>query len=344
MQTITTIGLDIAKSVFQVHGVDAGGQVVIRRQLKRRYVLAFFEKLPPCLVGIEACASSHYWSRELQALGHTVRLMPPAYVKPYVKRQKKNDTTDAEAICEAVTRPNMRFVPTKTPAQQGCLMLHRARHLFIRQQTAVINSIRAYLAEFGIIAPVGRRGVEQLLDIVSDTADHRLPELARACLTALGGQLRALKAQILEFDRRIIAWHRSNATSKRLDAIPGVGPALATALVASIADPKAFRSARDFSAWVGLVPKQNSSGGKDRLGSISKQGDRYLRSLFTAGALAVIRYAKIHGTRHRPWLTALLARRPTKVAAIALANKLARMAWAMMARGERYKEPVSLTA
>ena len=231
MQSISTIGLDIAKSVFQVHGVDAVGQVVLRRQLKRRYVLAFFQRLPPCLVGIEACASSHHWSRELQELGHTVQLMPPAYVKPYVKRQK-NDTTDAEAICEAVTRPNMRFVPTKTVEQQSCLMLHRARHLFIRQQTAVINSIRAYLAEFGIVAPVGRRGVEQLLEVVADTADRRLPEVARACLAALGGQLRALKAQILEFDRRIMAWHRSNATSRRLDAIPGVGPALATALVA----------------------------------------------------------------------------------------------------------------
>ncbi|MCK1492464.1 IS110 family transposase [Bradyrhizobium sp. 180] len=332
MQSISTIGLDIAKSVFQVHGVDAAGQVVIRRQLKRRFVLSFFEKLPPCLVGIEACASSHYWSRELRALGHTVQLMPPAYVKPYVKRQK-NDATDAEAICEAVTRPNMRFVPTKTAEQQSCLMLHRVRHLFIRQQTAVINSIRAYLAEFGIVAPVGRRGVEQLLEVVADPAERRLPEVARACLAALGSQLRALKAQILEFDRRIIAWHRSNATSKRLDAIPSVGPALATALVASVADANAFRSGRDFSAWVGLVPKQNSSGGKDRLGSISKQGDRYLRSLFTAGALAVIRYAKIHGTGHRPWLTELLARRSTKVAAIALANKIARMAWAMMARG-----------
>ena len=343
MQTITTIGLDIAKSVFQVHGVDAQGGIVIRRQLKRRYVLAFFQKLPPCLVGIEACASSHYWSRELKVLGHTVRLMPPAYVKPYVKRQK-NDAADAEAICEAVTRVNMRFVATKTPEQQSCLMLHRTRHLFIRQQTSVINVIRAHFAELGIVAPVGRRGVEELLDVIADRGDKRVPEIARTCLIALGGQLRSLKAQILEFDRQIMAWHRSNETSLRLDAIPGVGPMLATALVAAIADPKVFRSGRNFSAWIGLVPKQHSSGGKDRLGSISKQGDRYLRSLFMAGALAVIRYAKINGTKHRPWLTALLARRPTKVAAIALANKIARMVWAMMARGERYKEPVALAA
>jgi transposase len=343
MQTITTIGLDIAKSVFQVHGVDAQGKAVIRRQLKRRAVLAFFEKLPPCLIGIEACASSHHWSRELKALGHTVRLMPPAYVKPYVKRQK-NDAADAEAICEAVTRSNMRFVPTKTVEQQSCLMLHRTRHLFIRQQTAVINSIRAHLAEFGIVAPVGRRGVEELLDVVADSNDDRLPEVARVCLAALGAQLRRLKEQILEFDRMIMAWHRSDETSRRLRYIPGVGPMLATALVASVADPKAFRSGRNFSAWIGLVPKQHSSGGKDRLGSISKQGDRYLRGLFVAGALSVIRYAKIRGTKHRPWLTALLARKPTKVAAIALANKLARMAWAMMARGERYRNPVALAA
>jgi transposase len=297
MQSITTIGLDVAKSVFQVHCVDAGGQVVMRRQLKRRYVLTFFEKLPPCLVGIEACASSHHWSRELAALGHTVRLMPPAYVKPYVKRHK-NDVTDAEAICEAVTRPNMRFVATKTSEQQSCLTLHRTRHLFIRQQTSVINAIRAHLAEFGIVAPAGRNGVERLLSVAADSNDKRLPELARACVAALGAQLQTLKAQILEFDRMIRAWHRSSEASRRLGDIPGIGPALATALVASIADAKAFRSGRNFSAWIGLVPKQNSSGGKDRFGNISKRGDRYLRSLF----------------------------------------------WAIMAKGERYKEPAALAA
>jgi transposase len=267
--------------------------------------------------------------------------MPPAYVKPYVKRQK-NDMADAEAICEAVARANMRFVPTKAPEQQSCLMLHRTRHLFIRQQTAVINSIRAHLAEFGIVAPVGRRGVTELLHVVADPSDKRMPEIARACIAALGTQLLRLKEQILEFDRMILAWHRSSQTSKRLHYIPGVGPMLATALVASVSDPRTFRSGRNFSAWIGLVPRQHSSGGKDRLGSISKQGDRYLRSLFVAGALAVIRYAKIHGTGHRPWLTTLLTRKPTKVAAIALANKIARMAWAMLAKGERYKEPIAL--
>src|SRR5436190_6185620 len=269
MQTITTIGFDIAKSVFQVHGVDSAGEVVIRRQLKRRYVLAFFQKLSPCLVGIEACASSHYWSRELQALGHSVRLMPPAYVKPYVKRQK-NDMADAEAICEAVTRANMRFVPTKTPEQQSCLMLHRTRHLFIRQQTAVINSIRAHLAEFGIVAPVGRKGVTELLHVFADPNDKRVPEVARACLAALGTQLLSLKEQILEFDRMIIAWHRSNQTSKRLHYIPGIGPMLATALVGSVANPGpsdqavtsrpglgSFRSSTQVAARSGLAESAN---------------------------------------------------------------------------------------
>ncbi len=341
MKTVTTIGLDIAKSVFQVHGVDAEGKVAVRKQLKRARVMPFFSKLEPCVVGIEACASSHYWARELTALGHEVKLMPPAYVKPYVKRQK-NDAADAEAICEAVQRPNMRFVPVKSPDQQSGLVLHRTRHLLIRQLTAVTNSIRAHLAEFGIVAPVGRRGVEVLIGLVTDGKDDRIPGLVRTCLAALSIQVQALKDQIRILDRRLVLWHRSNETCRRLDAIPGVGPALATALVASVADPKAFRSGRDFSAWIGLVPKQNSSGGRDKLGNITKAGDRYLRSLFCAGALAVIRYAKKHGTKHRPWLTSLLNRRPTKVAAIALANKLARMAWAIMAKGEPYKEPIAL--
>jgi transposase len=343
MEEITTVGLDIAKSVFQVHGIDAHGNVVLRRQLKRRQVVPFFKKLAPCLIGIEACATSHHWSRELQGLGHTVGLMPARYVKAYVKRSK-NDAADAEAICEAVTRPNMRFVATKTKDQQAGLMLHRTRQMFVRQQTALINAIRAHMAEFGIVAPVGRKGVETLLKVIADAKEEHVPEMARDCLAALGAQLHRIKEEVLKFDRMILAWHRSHETSRRLDAIPGVGPQLATALVASVSDPKDFRSARDFAAWIGLVPKQNSSGGKERLGGVTKQGDRYLRSLLTAGALAVIRYAKIHGTTHRPWLTALLARRPTKVAAIALANKIARMAWAMMARNERYKEPAALVA
>ena len=332
---------DIAKSVFQVHGVDATGQVVICRQLKRSSVLTFFQKLPSCLVGIEACASSHHWSRELQALGHTVRLMPPAYVKPYVKRQK-NDMADAEAICEAVARANMRFVPTKTPEQQSCLMLHRTRHLFIRQQTAVINSIRAHLAEFGIVAPVGRKGVTELLHIVADPATSGCQRLPACVLLRSAVSCSASSNKLWSS----IEWSRPGiGLTRRANAFitfPGEGPTPATALVASVADPSTFRSARNFSAWIGLVPKQYSSGGKERLGSISKQGDRYLRSLFVAGALAVIRYAKIHGTGHRPWLTALLARKPTKVAAIALANKIARMTWAMMAKGERYREPIAL--
>ncbi len=248
----------------------------------------------------------------------------------------------SEAICEAVQRPSMRFVPIKAPDQQAGLVLHRTRHLLVRQQTALINAIRAHLAEFGIVAPVGRNGVEQLISLINDRRDDRIPDLVRTCLTILHIQLQSLKDEIRVLDRRLNAWHRSSEPCRRLDAIPGVGPALATALVASVADPKAFRSGRDFSAWIGLVPKQNSSGGREKLGNITKAGERYLRSLFCAGALSVIRRAQTHGTKHRPWLRSLLERRPTKVAAIALANKLARMAWAIMAKGEPYRGPVAL--
>jgi transposase len=338
MNEVITIGLDLAKSVFQVHGVDASGKTVIRRQLRRGQVLPFFKKLPPCLVGIEACATSHYWTREITALGHDVRMMPARYVKPYVKRNK-NDAADAEAICEAVTRPSMRFVPVKTPAQQSILMLHRTRELFVRQRTALVNALRAHLAEFGIVAGVGRNGLEKLLEVIADEEDERVPPEARSCLLALRDQLALVKEQILEADRRILAWHRASELSRRLDDIPGVGPLIATALVASIPDPQAFRSGRDLSAWIGLVPKQNSTGGKERLGHISKAGNRYLRKLLVVGALSVIRRAKETGSTRRPWLVALMARRSTKVAAIALANKNARIAWAMMVRGTRYKEP-----
>lgn len=336
MEQISTIGLDIAKTVFQVHGISEGGAVVVRRQLRRRQVLAFFSKMPPCLVGMEACATAHHWAREIAKLGHEVRLMPARYVKPYVKRNK-NDAADAEAICEAVTRPTMRFVPIKTPEQQSVLMLHRTRALFVRQRTTLINAIRAHLAELGIVAGVGRNGVEKLLELIARSKDERIPPTARECLLALATQLELVKRQIQEADRRILAWHRSNELSKRLEAIPGVGPLIASALVASIPDPLAFRSGRDVSAWIGLVPKQNSTGGKEHLGSISKAGNRYLRSLLVVGALSVIRRAKQLGYTRHPWLVTLMERRPVKVAAIALANKIARIAWALMARNESYR-------
>jgi transposase len=328
MNEAITIGVDLAKSVFQVHGVDAEAGVVFRRQLRRGQVLPFFRKQAPCLVGMEACATSHHWAREIASLGHEVRLMPPRYVKPYVKRNK-NDMADAEAICEAVTRPTMRFVAIKSPEQQSVLMLHRTRELLVRQRTMLVNAIRAHMAEFGIVARAGLPQVRELLTVIADGDDSRLPPLARTCLESLAAQFMSLHLEIDVAERRIHAWHKSNEVSRRLETIPGIGPITATALAASITDPSVFRSGRELAAWIGLVPRQNSTGGKDRLGRISKQGDHYLRWLLVAGAMAVIRQASRRGTAN-PWL-----------AGVALANKIARIAWVLMRDGGTYRKPTA---
>ena len=341
MSEVSTIGLDIAKSVFQVHGVDVDGAVVICKRVSRAKVLEFFGRLKPCLVGIEACPSAHYWSRRLQGLGHTVRLMPPSYVKAYLKRGK-NDANDAAAICEAVTRPSMRFVPTKSEPQQSGLMLHRSRQLLVRQRTMLSNALRGHMVELGIISAKGRKGTAELIKIIN-ADDDRVPAAARVSLAVLARQYEAIAAEIGVIEKSIHAWHCSSEESRRLEEIPGIGPIVATALVAEVGDWKAFSSGRNLAAWIGLVPRQHSTGGKDRLGGISKQGNRYLRWLLVTGAMAVIRYARHHGTR-RLWLARLMERRALKVAAVALANKIARMAWAIMVRKERFEEAKLLPA
>jgi len=333
---ITTIGLDLAKSVFQVHGIDAAGQVVVCKSLRRMQMLPFFSKLRPCLIGIEACGTSHYWARKLIELGHEVRLMPPAYVKPYVKRGK-TDAADAEAVCEAVTRPTMRFVPVKSPEQQAALSIHRTRDLLVKQRTQLINMLRGLLAEFGVGIP---KGLERALLMARQVIDGKAPEVpieAARIATTLSQQALDIHARLCEIDRDLAIWLRGNDIARRLMTIPGIGPVGATALAASVTDPHQFRSGRQFAAWLGLTPLQKSSGGKERLGRISKMGDKYLRKLLIVGMTSLVRRAKYAPGKVDPRLADLLARKPTRVATVAMANKTARVIWAIMARGETYR-------
>jgi transposase len=334
---VSTIGLDLAKNVFQVHGVDAVGAVVARKALRRAQVLPFFAKLSPCLVGIEACGTSHHWARELTSLGHEVRLMPPAYVKPYVKRGK-NDAVDAEAICEAVTRPTMRFVAIKSREQQAALSLHRVRSLLIGQRTQLVNLMRSQLGEFGIAIPAGLgHALVRARQLVHGEAAFDLPVPAAEVIMLLATQALALHARLRELDLRIDAMQRSNEMARRLATIPGIGPVGATALAAAVADPHQFRSGRQFAAWLGLTPRQKSSGGKQHLGRITKMGDKYLRQLLVIGATSMIRRAKDRPDAVDPRLVALLARKPAKLVSVAMANKMARIAWAVMTRGQVYQ-------
>jgi len=333
---ITTIGLDLAKHVFQVHGVDATGAVGVRKALRRAQVLPFFAKLPPCLVGIEACGTSHYWARELIRLGHEVRLMPPAYVKPYVKRGK-TDAADAEAICEAVTRPTMRFVAVKSREQQAALSMHRARNLLVKQRTQLVNMMRGLLAEFGIDIPEGLERALLMARQVVEGATPDVPEAAVKIVGMLSQQALDTHAQLREIDRALLALQRTDDMARRLATIPGIGPVGATALAASITAPGQFRSGRQFAAWLGLTPLQDSSGGKEKLGRITKMGDKYLRKLLVVGATSLVRRARQKPETMDPRFVALLARKPVRVATVAMANKMARIAWAVMTRGEVYK-------
>ena len=336
MTKITTVGLDLAKTVFQVHGADQDGRPVVRKKLRRVQLIPFFTKLAPCLIGLEACAGAHYWARELQSLGHEVRLIPPQYVKPFVKTNK-NDAADAEAICEALTRPTMRFVAVKSAGQQSVLMLHRSRDLLVRQRTMLINALRGHCGEFGVVAAQGITKIEALFALIEDTDDSRLPSVARDALGCLVEQLRSAQARIKELEASLTSWHRSNEASLRLATIPGVGVITATALVATIGDASQFHSGRQLAAWLGLVPRQYSSGGKERLGRISKHGDGYLRRLLVHGARADLRWSRHRKGQRSQWQASLLARRPTNVVLVAMANKTARVVWAMLSRGETFR-------
>jgi transposase len=338
---ISTIGLDLAKSVFQVHAVDETGKAVLKKTLRRSQLLPFFSKLSPCLVGMEACGTSHHWAREIAALGHEVKLMPPAYVKPYVKRGK-TDANDAEAICEAVTRPTMRFVAVKSTEQQAALALHRTRNLLVKQRTQLVNMVRGVLAEFGVETP---RGLHHALALCAkltagDTA--AVPRLAQRVVAGLACQIEALQAQLTTVEKEILAWHRSSEVSQRLATIPGIGVISATALAASVTDPQQFRSGREFAAWLGLTPLQNSSGGKERMGRISKMGDKYLRRLLVVGMTSLVWRARVCPAAVDPRINDLIARKPVRVATVAMANRTARIIWAVMTRGETYRRPATL--
>lgn len=333
---ITTIGLDLAKNVFQVHGVDEQGKAVLRKQLRRNQVAAFFANLPPCLVGMEACGSAHHWARKIEQLGHTVKLMAPQFVKPYVKTNK-NDAADAEAICEAVSRPQMRFVPIKNAEQQAVLALHRARQAFVKARTAQANQIRGLLGEYGIIFPQGICHITKRLPAILEDGENELPGSFRALLARLGEHLKELDRQVGELEVQIHHWHRENEASRKLEQVPGIGPITASALVATIGDANSFKNGRQLAAWLGLVPRQHSSGGKSVLLGISKRGDSYLRTLLIHGARAVIRVAERKEGYAQSWLGQLLGRRQKNVAAVALANKNARIVWALLAHDRNYQ-------
>src|SRR4051794_229794 len=337
---ISTIGLDLAKSVFQVHAINDAGEVIVRKTLRRSQVLSFFAKLPPCLVGMEACGTSHHWAREILKLGHEVRLMPPAYVKPYVKRGK-TDANDAEAICEAVTRPTMRFVPVKSPEQQAALALHRTRDLLVKQRTQLVNMIRGVLAEFGIETARGLHHALALATRLMDGDAAEVPTLAQRVVASLAHQIGAVQEQLASLEKELVAWHRSSDLSQRL---PGVGVIAATALAASVSEPERFRSGRQFAASLGLTPLQQSSGGKEKMGRISKMGDRYLRRLLVVGMTSLVRRARTAPASVDPRIPAMLERRPARVVTVAAANRTARVAWAIMTKGGSYRKPAAAIA
>ncbi len=333
---ITTIGIDLAKNVVQVHGVDEQGKAVLKKQLRRHQVAPFFANLSACLVGMEACSSSHHWARQLERLGHQVKLMAPQFVKPYVKTNK-HDAADAEAICEAVSRPNMRFVPIKNGEQQAVLALHRARQGFVKARTAQANQIRGLLGEYGIVVPQGIVHIAKRLPAILEDGENDLPGSFRQLLARLGDHLKELDRQVGELEQQIQHWHRENEASRKLEQIPGIGPLSASALVATIGDAKQFENARQLAAWLGLVPRQHSSGGKPMLLGISKRGDAYLRTLPIHDARSVVRVTGGKVDEGQRWLVQLIGRRHTNVAAVALANKNARIVWALLAHDRDYR-------